>query len=414
MDSSKRMNFLILGIIAISVLSASYYLFVNVGQDASSPDGDESEEVQEINIGVLADYETSIPRYSLISAYAEEKINEYCNASGLLYVFHFIVDDAQGQTAGALERVQSWKTEGVNLVAGPPWSSMFCPTRQFADQNEMIVMSHESTSPVLSMDDHGYRLTIHDWKEVQLIQILFEESHVEAVVCLSRSDSWGDGILVELSEKWDGELVTMSYRGEVTSFLGELQWVEETVSSLIDRHGEGHVAVLALSFTEMATILNQSRAFPALQRVPWYGPGFVNDDWPAEIGIIAASLNLTSFAPLMPESTALEELNSFYRDTFGEDIGYYEANLYDVCWILSLSVLEAGSDNASAMRSVIPDVAAVYPGVTGNCTLDQYGDRDVALFGIYRYEVVDGELRWSLTDEYLIDFQEVFNREGVH
>jgi branched-chain amino acid transport system substrate-binding protein len=264
------------------------------------------------------------------------------------------------------------------------------------------------------VDDHGYRLTIHDWKEVQIIQMLFEESHVEAVVCLSRSDSWGDGILVELSEKWEGELVNMSYGGAATSFLGELQWAEETVSSLIDGYGEDHVAVLALSFTEMATILNQSRVFPVLQRVQWYGPGFMKDDWPTEIGCIAASLNLTSFAPMMPESTALKELNSRYNDTFGEDIGYYEANLYDVCWILSLSVLEAGSDNASALRSVIPDIAAGYPGVTGNCTLDQYGDRNIALFGIYRYEVVDGELSWSLTDEYLIEFQEVFNREGVH
>jgi ABC-type branched-subunit amino acid transport system substrate-binding protein len=169
-----------------------------------------------------------------------------------------------------------------------------------------------------------------------------------------------------------------------------------------------------VSFNEIANIMNQTDAYPLLQRLPWYGPGYVNDEWPDEIGGIAASLNLTSFTSLMPESSALEELDSLYMDEFGVNMGFYDANLYDVCWVLALSALEAGSDDASAMREVIPEVAARYQGVTGNCTLDQYGDRNIGLYGIYRCEMVDGEFQWSLADEYLMEFQEVYYREGVH
>jgi len=414
-ETLNRKNILILGIILISMLSALYILFVNVGQETPSSEGPEPEENHEIIIGVLAAIEDSISRYALISGYAEQQINEFCNISGLPYVFRFEVGQAGGSAAGALERVEEWKARGVNLVVGPPWSAMFCPTRQYADYNGMVVMSHESTSPVLAVDDHGYRLTIHDWKEAQVIIRILEEDHVEAVVCLSRADAWGEGLVVELSEKYDGELVDVSYSGEYISFLDELKRADETVRSLTDRYGEGHVAVLALSFTEIATILNQSTTFPALQSVAWYGPGLMTiEGVSGEVGEVAARLNLISFAPIMPESPELVELNALFRDEFGEDIGFYEANIYDVSWILSLAVLEAGADDASALRALIPDIAAGYLGVTGECTLDQYGDRNVALYGVYRYEIVDGVSGWSKSDEYHMDFDEVFNREGVY
>jgi len=74
----------------------------------------------------------------------------------------------------------------------------------------------------------------------------------------------------------------------------------------------------------------------------------------------------------------------------------------------------ASADDASALRALIPDIAAGYPGVIGDCTLDQYGDRNVALYGVDRYEIVDGVSGWSKSDEYHMDFDEVFNREGVH
>lgn len=415
METFKQQSVFVLGILVIAIISASYIYYTNFSQENLESEDSGPYTSQDIIIGVLAEYAENIPKYELISKFAEEKINAYCNLSGLPYVFHFELGQADGYTAGALKRVEEWKARGVNLVVGPPWSTMFCITRQYADWNDMIVMSHESTSPVLAVDDNGFRLTIHDWKEAQVIVRILEENHVEAVVCLSRSDAWGEGLVIELSEKYDGEIMDLVYPGETTDFRDLLKQAEESVHALSDKYGFGSVAVLALSFDEIVTILNQSKAFPSLQNVTWHGPAYVNnEEISGEVREVAARLALTSFAPLLPRSSELEELNVLYNDNFNEDIDFYKANIYDVCWILSLSVIEVGSDSATALKTVIPDIASSYPGITGNCTLDQYGDRNVALYGVYRYDVVDGEYQWSRTREYVMDFKEVYNREGVH
>ena len=62
METLNRKNILILGIILISMLSALYILFVNVGQETPSSEGPEPEENHEIIIGVLAAIEDSISR----------------------------------------------------------------------------------------------------------------------------------------------------------------------------------------------------------------------------------------------------------------------------------------------------------------------------------------------------------------
>jgi ABC-type branched-subunit amino acid transport system substrate-binding protein len=411
----KQKSVFVLGILVIAIISASYVYYINFSPEHLESEDSEPFGSQDIIIGVLADYAENIPKYELILEYAEEKIKTYCNDSGLPYKFSFEVRSAEGMAAIALELTEEWHRRGINLIMGPPWSSMFCVTRRYADENDMIVMSHESTSPILAVDDNGFRLTIHDFKEAQVLTRLFEEDHVEAVVCLSRADAWGEGLVVELVEHYEGELFYLDYSAETTSFLYELKWADETVQSLTEEYGEGNVAFLVFSFNEIGTILNQSTAFPTLQGVTWYGPGLVNEeDVSGEVGDVAARLNLTSFAPLIPQSSELEELNVLYNIYFKEDIDFYKANIYDVCWILSLSVIDAGSDSATALKTILPDVASSYTGITGDCTLDRYGDRNVAFYGVYRYEDVNGEHQWSLIQEYMMDFKEVYNREEVH
>jgi len=74
-------------------------------------------------------------------------------------------------------------------------------------------------------------------------------------------------------------------------------------------------------------------------------------------------------------------------------LGYYDANIYDCCWVMALSVLEAGSAEGKEVIEFLPDVATAYNGATGAIILDENGDRDAVDYALWGYFEVDGELR---------------------
>ena len=68
----------------------------------------------------------------------------------------------------------------------------------------------------------------------------------------------------------------------------------------------------------------------------------------------------------------------------------YTGNLYDAVWLSALTVIQTGEYDNVTFIETFPEVARDYNGVSGNCNLDQYGDRLNAGYNIYKY-VLRGE-----------------------
>ncbi len=84
----------------------------------------------------------------------------------------------------------------------------------------------------------------------------------------------------------------------------------------------------------------------------------------------------------------------------------YEANIYDSCMVLGLSVIEAGSLNASNVEQVLPEVADDYVGLTGSCGLDEYGDRVYFRTGLFAIDY-NPSLRWTIVGFYYSPTNEI-------
>ena len=63
----------------------------------------------------------------------------------------------------------------------------------------------------------------------------------------------------------------------------------------------------------------------------------------------------------------------------------YTGNTYDAVWLSALTMIEIGDYNNVSFIESFPDVARSYEGVSGNCSLDQYGDRLYGNYHIYNY-----------------------------
>jgi ABC-type branched-subunit amino acid transport system substrate-binding protein len=125
-------------------------------------------------------------------------------------------------------------------------------------------------------------------------------------------------------------------------------------------------------------------------------------------------MDITGYAPIIPQSATYDELNQLYRAVKNETLSYDEANIYDIAWIYALTVIEAEGTEADDIKEALPMVTSQYRGITGNCTLDSNGDRNTAVYGIYRFTSTGDSVYAKKIDEIASVFVEVSEKGNVH
>jgi ABC-type branched-subunit amino acid transport system substrate-binding protein len=110
-----------------------------------------------------------LPRYNYIAEIAQEKINIYCNQSGHNIWFKFIVTNAAGNPENAFEITKNYHEEGVNLIIGYGWNSHLNGSLEYAVENDMVLVSPSSNSPLYAKQDSCYRLLPDDQREAKAI-----------------------------------------------------------------------------------------------------------------------------------------------------------------------------------------------------------------------------------------------------
>jgi branched-chain amino acid transport system substrate-binding protein len=401
-------------LVVFSIVSIAIIIY-GVSNSTTSPPIVEDNPKYNYTFGIITAYTEDIQKNSFIAESAIAEINQYCDDNNYPFRFGIKVVSAEGMAPTAIEKTQAFKESGVNLIIGPPWSSMFCAVRNYANENNMIVISPSSTSPLLAMDDNGFRLAIHDGKTSQILAELLAVKDSKAIVCISRNDSWANAVWMELLYDYEGEAVKIDYPSESTSFHPYLLNASQTLQKFNDTNKYDQVSILALCFDELPTILEESTEYPVLNDVSWLAANMdVKWNWTLSSIDIASSVNLTSFSPVIPSSDKFADLNNEFQRKFGEELGFYDANIYDCCWLFALSVIEAGSNNAVELKPVLIGIAEDYIGVTGLCRFDCYGDRAAATYSIYQYKPYGDTIQIVENDRWQIDFHEGYYREGVH
>jgi len=77
-------------------------------------------------------------------------INEFSRKLGYNIRFEAMIDSADDQVAIHLEKVQSFKTLGLSIFRGGPWSSMAQAALSYVNDNDMLMIS-PSGSRLLSL-----------------------------------------------------------------------------------------------------------------------------------------------------------------------------------------------------------------------------------------------------------------------
>ena len=116
----------------------------------------------------------------LVEDIIQPDLNEYVDMLGLDIDIDLLVEDNQGTAAIALEKTQTYKAMGINIVQGHGWSSQCQASLSYVNENDMILVSSSSTSPILAIpNDMLFRTCPTDFVQGPAIATMWKTWGVE-------------------------------------------------------------------------------------------------------------------------------------------------------------------------------------------------------------------------------------------
>jgi branched-chain amino acid transport system substrate-binding protein len=336
-----------------------------------------------------ANLETAIP---LIKEIVEVDVNNFVTKLGYDAEIEYLVDQADGQAAIHLEKVQSFKAMDVNIFVGGPWSSMAQAALSYVNENDMLMISSSSTSPLLAIsDDRLFRLCPTDYVQAPAMGEMWQSWGVQAVLVFHRGDSWADGIYNilqgELAKRDIVELERVRYAGEVTEFSSYLQTMDDILGAAIEEYGAERVGVQTMSFAEEVTFVTQSTDYPNCGSVIWMSTENSGRNQRMLDDAGGAQIPIRYFSSLMTPSVSWkwQKLQDEYFAKTATSASFYTATDYDASYCIALGILQTQSWDAGDNAEVWPDVPKSFWGTSGWCDLDENGDRMPGIFDIWGY-----------------------------
>jgi branched-chain amino acid transport system substrate-binding protein len=320
-----------------------------------------------------------------------QDINDYCEKLGYDVSFEYLLDQCDYSATVGLEKVQAYKAMGVNMMVGHQWSGQCEASLSYANENDFLMLSHCSTSPLLAIaDDNLFRLCPNDLAMAPAMDSSLWSFGIEAIVVFQVGDTWGDGIWNAFEPLWESHGVVIErcrYPTETAEFSTYLEVINSAVTNAIDTYGVEHVAVQTIALGELPTLLTQAADYPNLMSVRWFGTESAGRDTKVLEQCPEIGLQLGLWSPLAAPaySTMWTEVESRLYDNTGLWMGFYEGCQYDSAWILALDVLQSGSTDATDIIPLIPSTANHFFGATGWCLLDDTGDRSPPNYDIWGY-----------------------------
>jgi branched-chain amino acid transport system substrate-binding protein len=322
---------------------------------------------------------------------AEADVNDYLAATNANIRVNLVVKDTGTTPDGALAAMQALHADGVTDIIGPYSSAEVEAITPYADQNGMVLISYGSSATSLGVArGNVFRLVPDDSHQGPALAEEMTQQGVSLLIAFVRDDVYGNGLInvTRTAFEQQGGVVTAAVRfpPNTANFSGALDAVRPQLTQVIATYKEGSVGVLFIGFErETVPVLVAVGNDSLWSAAHWWGVAatpinvILANDTAAQV---AARLNYTAVQQVQGQGAQYDHLtqNESVRNTVQTAYGSFA---YDAVWIMSRALVEAGTQNSTALREAIPRIASSYTGVTGNTTLNAVGDRAYANYDFW-------------------------------
>ncbi|RJP22209.1 MAG: hypothetical protein C4527_22215 [Candidatus Omnitrophota bacterium] len=275
---------------------------------------------------------------------ASEDFNAYLARNNYPYHLQVVMEDTGTNPAQALEKLRTFKTQDIVFVIGPFTSAEAAAVKDFADENDMLLVSPTSTAVSLAIaGDTLIRLAPDDSKQAGVIAKEIQWNGITKIFGIARNDEFGNSLsqaMIDWITEMNGEYrVVTQYAPNTEDYTTHLQVLNQQVEAAAAEIGAASVAVHLISYEEATHIFRQASAFPALTSVAWFGcdgtggaPVFLNDPIAAEFAV-ATRFSSPAFAPIAPSLQIWEGLKNRLQTVWNHRSNLLSVLTYDSVWL---------------------------------------------------------------------------------
>lgn len=354
----------------------------------------------EVNIGALipaasSNLRDTRPQIQAAFDFGLEKFNEYLTRESAGWT---LVLSSGNRLDPTVQSLMQFNNASINLILGPLTSANLEALSPRSRTNNQLLFSYGSTSPASSFRqaDHVFRALPDDSNQVPVIINQMLSDDISFVIVVYRSEPWGDALNEEFSGQWmqdNSRLLGASVPYDkalrsVAEFRSIADTLQTRVQAAIENSGQSAVAVFAVGFEEIASLMEASASTASLGNVRWYGidtHSVIVDNENARAFANEVQYTISQVAPDVNHSD-YEAFKQHLASVTDEPASYAFAAV-DTVRLLGLAIKEAGSVEASSVKAALPTVARDHQGLLGPSRLNAAGDRAA---GSYEFKQVKG------------------------
>ena len=338
---------------------------------------------------------------------AEYDVNKHFEEMNSSSHFNLLMANSKTSPEESLVAIKKLHENGANIIVGPATSIAVSGAKDYADANDIILLSYSSTSSLLSIEgDNLFRLVPDDTYQGKIVAEKMINDGIKVIVPIWRGDLYGNELYKSTKsnfEKLGGEVEEgINYKPHTGKFatslhrINFLMWnqplekLNAIVADAVKKYGANSVGVCIISFDEITPILIQSTLYENLGKVRWYGADKIAQNHQITKNIDSASFamktNLSNpLYSIDSESKKLHDLEKILEKQLHEVSSItYPALAYDSYWIAALSLDKnnttfSNSNNKNlteSFKEIIRETADSFDeGISGKIKLNKAGDR---------------------------------------
>ncbi|HEX5187290.1 MAG TPA: ABC transporter substrate-binding protein, partial [Nitrososphaeraceae archaeon] len=404
----------------ISVSNTGSHAAAGVGGGGGAVQGvvaasGKSQNLKEFIVGAIIPYTGSFSSMGKPLKVALEKaeydVNKYFEKMNSSSRVNLIMANSKTNWDDTISAIKELYARGAKIIVGPATSTAVAAVKDFANENNIILISYSSTSPLLSIKgDNLFRFIPDDVNQGKAIAKKMIDDGIKVIIPMWRGDIYGNELYKSTKYYFEklggkiedginykpntGKFATSLHRINFIMWNKDLEKLDGMVSEAITKYGRHSVGVFIVSYDEITPILIQASNYHSLGNVRWYGCDSIAQNHHITKNIDSALFSIqTNFSnPLYSLNTTTPEIHELSEVLeqhlhSGESI-IYPAIAYDAFWVSSLS-LDKNSTKEQHQRTnnnnnnttlsfkdmVLKTTETFNDSISGNISLNEAGDR---------------------------------------
>jgi ABC-type branched-subunit amino acid transport system substrate-binding protein len=258
-------------------------------------------------------------------------------------------DDGTNPDTGVTEATRMVEVEGVSAIVGALSSGVSLQVAETVTGPAGVVqISPASTSPGLSDandDDFLFRTTISDAAQGLLLGRLAEEESLTDICAMYINNAYGQGLSEAFDENSEGVTATVPHEDGAASYTSELQQCGSATT------------LAALSYPETAGIYLREAVEGGKFQNYLFSDGSKSDAMLEDLGWDAFD-GMRGTSPSSLPTEGVSTFNDRYEAAYGVlPPRPYIKEAYDAVYVIALAAEAAGSNDGTAIRDNLRDVA---------------------------------------------------------